>query len=326
LPGLYFGNFADDGVPHPVKRPNARDFLLSGLFLGLAIAFRVQLVPAVLVAVIWICGWSWRKWAAMSAGIAISLLCFGMVDAFTWGYPFASYWNSITVNVFHHKSNIYGKEALGWYFEQIGTRMGAAALLLAVLGARRSWFLTSIASAILLTHMAFPHKEYRFIFPMIPILCILIGLGLSSSPSWKPSLGFSRGRALAAVAVIVLVSAAWAARNDVWHRNAGGILAFREMSTRNDVCGVGIAQWIFVSGGYFYLHHQAPIYLIGREFPHDYDNFNYLVSPAGYEPSYPASYRVQACWSGYCLYERPGSCAAPPSGYSINRLLLQLNK
>jgi hypothetical protein len=273
---------------------------------------------------IWICGGNWRKWAAISGGIAASLLCFGVIDAFTWGFPFASYWNSITVNVLHHKSNIYGKEPLGWYFARIGTRVGPAAILLAVVGARRSWFLTSIASTILLTHMAFPHKEYRFIFPMIPILCILIGLGLSS-PDWKPSFGFSRGRALAAFAVVVLVSAVWAARNDVWHRNAGQILAFREMSTRNDVCGVGIPQWIFLSGGYFYLHQQVPIYLIAEEFPHDYDNFNYLVSPSGYESSYPSSYRVQACWSGYCLYERPGSCAAPPRGYSINRLLQQLN-
>src|ERR1051325_5719516 len=158
---------------------------------------------------------------------------------------------------------------------------------------------------------------------MIPILCILVGLGLSSS--WTTSAGFSRGRALAAVAVIVFVSAMWAARNDVWHRTTGQILAFREMSTRTDVCGVGIRQWIFLSGGYFYLHQQVPIYMIGEEFPHDYDNFNYLVSPRGFESSYPPDYRIQACSSGYCLYERPGSCAAPPRGYSINRLLQQLN-
>jgi hypothetical protein len=335
LPGLYLGYFADTradaddrsafspGTGEAGLRSPTTRLILSGLFLGLSVAFRIQLAPAVVVAAIWICRWNSRKWLALGGGLAFALLCFGFVDAFTWGYPFASYWNSITINVLHHKSNMYGKEPAGWYLEQFVTRFGAA-IFLAILGARRSWFLSSIAGAILLTHLAFPHKEYRFIVPMIPILCILMGLGLASSAR-MPSGGYSRPRVAAALAVIILISAVWAARNDVWHRNAGQILAAREISMRGDVCGVGMAQWVFLSGGYFYIHQDVPIYLIAEEFPHDYSSFNYLISPEGYDTAYPPEFRVQACRSGYCLYERPGPCTAPPKGYSINRLIQQLN-
>jgi len=328
LPGLYFGYFAGASTGDEFAGPNSavRQFVnsaVSGLLLGLATAFDIQLAPAVFVAAVWICRSNLRRWLAMAVGIALPLIAFGTVDAYTLGRPFASYINAFTINILHHRSNLSGKEPFYWYFAQIGKRVGPILFVL-LLGCRRSWFLASIAVSVLGTQLLFAHKDYRFIFPMIPILSILVALGLAL-PLWQRVAGFVRRPVLGAVAVTAIASAVWGMQQDVWFNFAGPIHAGRELSLRNDVCGVATAEWIYGTGGYFYLHQDVPIFFAAERGPQETRAYNYITSPVGFEPLLPPQYQKQACWRGYCIYQRPGSCERVP-GYDVNQVLRQLNR
>jgi hypothetical protein len=343
LPGLYLGYFADhvartpssarsvgSSDVDPVFNSAVRQFgnsairlFFSGLLLGLAVAFEPQLAPAVFVAVIWICGSNFRRWLVISLGIALPVLAFGLVDAYTWGRPFASYLNSFTINVLHHRGNVYGKQPMYWYFAEIGKRVGVILFAL-LLGCRRSWFLTWVALTVLATQLLFAHKEYRFIFPMIPILCILVALGLAS-PAWQRAAGLVRRPVLGAVAVVAIASVAWASQLDVWFRFAGPIQAGRELSVRKDLCGLAVAQGIYGTGGYFYVHQDVPIFLAADTVHSETRAYNYVTAPFDAEQSLPPEYHLQQCWRGYCILQRPGTCEPVP-GYNLNNVLRQTDR
>ena len=361
LPGLYLGYFAISPVapgvaarrlpqsevapslPNSAVRqfgssamqPNLRLFF-SGALLGLALALRIQLAPAVLVALVWLCRKHARRWALMLLGLAIPLACFGIVDAFTWGYPFASYVNAVDVNMLHHKSNVYGTEPATWYFTQIAARFGVL-LLLAFAGARRAWFLASVAATVLLMQLFFAHKEYRFIFAVVPILCILVGLAIASA--WKQSQTVTRASVAAAIAVIVIASVTWggwqnaeeqerALRSDpsdravgLWHSGTPHIHAFRELSTRSDVCGVATVNF---RAGFFHLHHDVPVYLLVKIDPQQFAGFNYLEAPKDVGDDF-TGYHAEKCWRDFCLYRRDGGCTSTP-GYTVRQLMREMNR
>jgi hypothetical protein len=49
-----------------------------------------------------------------------------------------------------------------------------------VIAARRHWILALLALVIILSHSFLGHKEYRFIFPALPLIIILAGLGTAT--------------------------------------------------------------------------------------------------------------------------------------------------
>src|ERR1041385_2826027 len=76
VPGMFFGMFPDS---LPVRERTR--LLIAGALLGLALALRIHLAPAVLVATIYCCWGAWRKNAVpLFAAIAVPLLIFGTVD------------------------------------------------------------------------------------------------------------------------------------------------------------------------------------------------------------------------------------------------------
>jgi len=206
-------------------------------------------------------------------------------------------------------------------------RRQAPLLLLALVGARRSPFLGWIALAVLVPHSMIAHKEYRFIYPVIPLLMPLAGLGIDdlvrlvrrrySSPKW----------AMAASAILVaalLLASVFSARKENWNLDAGPLQAARQLSQTADVCGLGLVRlpW-YSSMGYANLHKNIPIFpsLEVIDVMHDQSEFNYLLSKAPL-PVELSSYRSWKCWHEVCLYKRPGPCVEVP-GYNINEILRQ---
>jgi GPI mannosyltransferase 3 len=317
LPGLYLGYFADSADTDSASPRDARPRLFfSGIFLGLAVALRMQLAPAVLVAMLWFCRANARRWMPMITGAALPIACFGIVDAFTWGHLFASYWNSIVVNVFHHKSTVYGIRPAFWYFPTLWLAMADIALLV-VAGMRRGWFLVTIAAAIVATHMLFPHKEYRFVFPAVAMLAIVAGMGLARIVFWRPPSSRARMWAMATCSAVLVaaLSTWWMTTHYDWRMQAGRIQTFQELSRRRDLCGLGLdAEWS-LAGGYFYLHQNVPMYPL-RTVSAPPAAYNYIVGSGN--PA--AGYKVLECREGACLQLRPGGCVADPQS-EINAVL-----
>jgi phosphatidylinositol glycan class B len=335
LPALYLARF-DDG-----RRGRQ---LLSGLLMGAALGLRIQLAPAVLCALIYLCRADTKSKCVRLAGAAAAALALcGLLDLVTWKYPFQSIWYGFYVNVFQGKSLLWGAHPWYHYFRVMARVWSWAALPLAalvVLGARKYPLLLITAAAVVLTHSLVAHKEYRFIYPALPMLVIVAGGGLGRLQQWIEKITDRRWLAGASLAAMLLAccltSLSLAPRFDAsrtgvelvtdgpshWRYFRAPLRIFLGLSRDDRCCGLGLrhVHWA-LTGGYAYLHRDIPLFAIGsaRGLRDRSPGFNYLLARGVAAPRL-GRYALLGCQGSYCLYRRPGSCE-PRAGYHLNRLL-----
>jgi len=319
LPGLYLGMYGDE-------LPEKRRLLLAGLCLGIAACVRMQYVPAVAFAVLYFCH---KKWAARAPalflGLLVPVITFGVVDAFTWSYPFHSYLRYFPVAVFSGRNSLYGTEPWYIFFFALWRTMWPL-ILLAAAAVRRNALLVWVAAIIVVSHSAITHKEFRFIYPALPLIVILAAMGFVEIAAFlgkRLSLLHSP-RLVTATGLIccVLISAGFA-RGMHWDRSSGGLIAFDKLSQDPTVCGVGLLAipWS-LTGGYTHLHRDVPIIIVNRNAPPTEQmlNFNALVT-LGERKNLPMGFESEGCWNGVCLYRRPGPCVQSGPVDEVNKML-----
>jgi phosphatidylinositol glycan class B len=309
-----------------------RRLFVGGALLGLVFATRMQLAPALAVAMLWT---NWRadrgRLAATVAGVAAILAAAGVLDALTLGYPFASVWRYVLYNVFYGVSSTFGVEPWPYYLlGELGVWGSAAAtmLLLAAIGAWRLPLLLVVAIVILAVHSGIAHKEYRFIYPAIVPLTVLAGVGLAQMASWGREWLIGRNMPVnAAVVTSAALAAAWwgLASCQVW--NGATLTPYRQRMHDKLVaasvvahgpapCGIGLYglhgdDW-GVYGGYTHFHRSAPMY-----WPEDEaaltaaaDSFDMLLYT---DPPPPAlGFTTRQCIGEVCIAQRAGSCRTVP--------------
>ena len=313
LPGLYLGVYGTG------LRERKRLFL-AGVLCGLAVSLRVQLLPVVVFSALYFCCGKWRERVPMvAAGILLPLCLFGAVDWVTWSHPFQSFYLYFWINLVEGRSAIYGTQPWYWYVVQLLQHLGPLAIL-ALAGIRRSPFLGWTAFILLLSHSVIPHKEMRFLYPLLPILMTLAGLGFAeivqTISSLRKTLVPSSAVAVTSLLFLVLTSGlfagfivrAWA--QYVHRPNSGGMAAFDRISRDPAVCGVGLygLAW-FETGGYTHLHRNIPIMIFRNltTLERDSQSFDALVTQ-GTAFNLSNGFTVSQCWSGACLYTRGGAC------------------
>jgi GPI mannosyltransferase 3 len=320
-------------VLEPGYRVSSRCRLLcGGALLGLVFLLRIQLAPALAVVAFWT---SWRAprahISAMLAGAAAVLAAAGILDTLTLGYPLASVWRNFVYNVYYGASSTFGVEA--WHFYllgELGVWGGGAAtlLLLAALGARQMPLPFAAAVTIMAVHSSIAHKEYRFIYPAVLLLMVLVGIGLAQVASWctQHLCMASIGEKVATSACTTFVLLAWTlASLTVWTGSTlvnlrysahDNLLASSFVAHQPPPCGIGLYgldgdDWA-ASGGYTYFHRAAPMY-----WPRDvaaltayaagFDTLVYTLAPPdklGFTP--------QQCFGQVCIARRSGDCAPLP--------------
>jgi hypothetical protein len=311
---------------------SGRRLFAGGALLGLVFATRVQLAPAIAVALLWT---NWRaergRLAATVAGMAAILAAVGVLDTLTLGYPFASVWRYVLYNVLYGVSSTFGVEPWPYYLlGELGVWGGAGAtmVLLAAIGAWRLPLLLAVAIVILAVHSGIAHKEYRFIYPAIVPLTVLAAGGLAQMASWGREwlIGRSMPETGAAAASAAL-AVAWlgAASLQVW--NGAVLSAHRERMHDSLVaasfvahgpapCGIGLYglhgdDW-GVYGGYTYFHRPAPMY-----WPEDEtaltgaaDAFNAVLYTKPLPPA--LGFTTRQCIGEVCIAQRAGGCRTVP--------------
>jgi GPI mannosyltransferase 3 len=309
-----------------------RRLFVGGALLGLVLATRVQLAPAVAVAMLWT---NWRadrgRLAATLAGAAAILAAAGVLDTLTLGYPFASVWRYVLYNIFYGASSTFGVEPWPYYLlGELGVWGGAGAtmLMLTAIGAWRLPLLLVVAIVILAVHSGIAHKEYRFIYPAIVPVTVLVGGGLAQMASWGREWLIGRGMPViaAAVASAALATAWWGAASlQVWN---GATLAAHRQRMHDKLaaasfvahgpapCGIGLyglhgEDW-GVYGGYTHFHRPAPMYWPEDETALTFvaDAFDTLL----YTEPPPAAlgFTTQRCIGEVCIAQRAGSCRPVP--------------
>ena len=321
LPGLYLGAFADG-------RWQKRKLFLAGLLCGLAMCFRIQLFPAVAVAALYFCRSRWReKIPAVLAGILLPLTIFGAVDAITWSYPFQSFFRYFWINAIEGRSELYGTASWYWYLLVLLTHLGPI-LLLALLGIRRSPFLGWMVLAILVPHSLLPHKEVRYIYPLVPILITLAALGTVEIAKELNRFFKSQANPQAVVPIALVLfaffSVFFAPEFTYWDNKSGSMAMVDQLSRDSSVCGLGVhgISW-FDTGGYTHLHRNIPMVLMsdGPQIEQESSSVNAVIA-YGRPPRLSPDFTLKGCSDGVCLYQRTGTCESPQAD-EVNAILRQ---
>jgi hypothetical protein len=325
LPGLYLGVYGE-------RLGERKRLFLAGLLCALAACLRIQLLPALVFAMVYFCYPRWRERApAVAAGAAVPVLVFGAVDWITWSYPWQSFIRYFAANVVQGPGKLFPVQPWYWYLLVLVVLLGPAVLLL-FHGARRSPFLAIFCAIVILSHSLIPHKEIRFIYPILAPAITLAAMGIVDllreikhglkfldHPRWVVAVG---------VAFLFVSSALLAAQCTDWYRTRWGDGAFDRLSREPGVCGLGIyrAMW-WESGGYTHFHRDVPIIPLenATQLAKDTPSINALIAPAA-SPDLPAGFVQSQCWQGVCLYERLGTCTSPAADDELNAYLRRIGQ
>ncbi len=187
-------------APHALEETLAADLLVpavylistgergyvkwAALLLGAVFTLRLQLAPAVAIGGIVLCGRDPKRWLVALPIAAMPVLVAGLLDWFTWGQPFRSFWLNIYLNVvLGVAAKEFGASPPGYFFFMLGLAWLwtlPVFLILAWRGARQIRLPAILAVVILLTHIVIAHKEVRFIFPAVACAVPLAGVGLAA--------------------------------------------------------------------------------------------------------------------------------------------------
>ena len=145
----------------------------------LAAAIRLQYAPVALLLLGIVLLRSRNKLQLVLAG-AVLLLAVGVLDALAWGGGlFHSYLTNLRFNLIlgPMRANESPAYQFLWWLTLAGGGLSALCLLPALRWPRRYGLLLALIALVLLAHSVQSHKEYRFIFAVIP-LWLLIGADL----------------------------------------------------------------------------------------------------------------------------------------------------
>jgi hypothetical protein len=251
----------------------------------------------------------------------------GALDYLTWGRFFHSFFVYWKYNFVENVSARWGTSPWDFYFDVARSAAGPAAFAIALglaLALFRAPGLLFVAAVFVAAHCRVPHKEFRFMMPVVPLTLALSGVGLGAVLD-----RFDRQRLAAsilgvALAVALLVRTGHVTLGEMgqfadspewrnlppWNFYGGVNRAMAEAGTREDLCGLtisGIAPWWMA--GFSYLHRDVPLFVADSPAPAS----NYLILSKAVP--IPASYASVGTFHDYHLLRRDGPCAPRPPGY-----------
>lgn len=259
---------AADALDRDAER--ARAAAWGGTALGLAVVLRYGSGPAVLGALLWLA--ARRRWrplaAAIAGGAAVALLLAGL-DWATWGRPFHSLLAWARFNVLSDGAvRAFGAEPPRFYLPLLLGMVPAwvwpsvgFALLRPAPGRPRIDLPLAMAAVALLALLATPHKEERFLYPVVVLLVLSAAPALARAVERLPG---AWSAALAAVAVGLSVSCTGSTRD----ARGDEFRALVRSARSPEATGLLIVnEGLWGAGGYFYLGKRIP--WLTCDFPSD---------------------------------------------------------
>jgi phosphatidylinositol glycan class B len=304
-----------------------------GFCFGLCVMLRLQLLPGILTAWIWVGRSQVERWALMAVGALMPVAVFGIADAVVWGEPFHSYFETVRLNLFQGVASDFGTAPFDWYLRLLAAQWSYATpllLLLILLRTRSSALWILVALGILLTHSAIPHKEYRFIFPVSACLIVVAAM---ASADLSESLRARRRRwAPAAGLITFLIACAWVGVSAVlafappfraeWFTSRDVIEAEFLLAKQSSLCGILLYDYPWwETGGYAHLHRNVPFYELpehnGANASRVAGAFNAVLLKRSSVADFPREYTLLKCMGAggaedVCVMMRNGNCTRIP--------------
>jgi hypothetical protein len=300
--------------------------LLAGGLVGLSIFLRYQNglvalgIPAILVS-----ERRYKDAIEFSAAVAILWLLGGLLDWYTWGHPFHAVRKYLYFNLMKSAKK-YGAYPFTYYAKVAWSAAGpVVAVIVAgfLLSFRKAPKLASLVAVYVLLHCIVPHKEFRFLMPIVPLAFALAGAGLADAIErvrYNDALTFALAATCAAWMGFLATRLTWermgfpsdrGARSP-WHSGEGINRLLADLGGKADVCGVIVTGesfgWI---GGYSYFHRDVDMFSqLGEAEEHA---ANYLIAPTNQAPL--GGYREIDRVREFSLLRRDGGCAPAPPDY-----------
>ena len=261
--------------------------VLTAVLAVLVAAIRVQYAPLALL----ILGLFFLRTGKKTQLVLIAASVFvaiGIFDAITWdGGLFHSYVVNIRVNL--ALGDLRAGESPAWQFLYwlLIANMGLVALcVLALPDLRRYGFLLTLIALTLLIHSTQSHKEYRFIFVVIPLWLLISAdfvvwfASRASAGRSRPSLGptsLALAASFAAISLAGILNALPYQEKvyQAYSRETGSVgflrnqdpifAAYRYLASAPGVYAVWqVDRAYFNIPGYYYLHRKIPLYTGSR--------------------------------------------------------------
>jgi len=271
-----------------------RERVLGASLLGFAVLLRLQdaLFCVVLLGA-WLARRRWREGAELVAVLLGWALLLGLLDRLTWGGWFHSalaYWR---YNWVQGRGALFGASPPGYYLRTLWTSMPSVAVVMVpavLLGALRAPALAAVVALFLGVHSAIPHKELRFILPVLPAAMALAGVGLSVAArrvDRRLPLGLAL---LAAVISGARFHTLTFGELGAYDGQRDAVSAYQDFAPVNRLlmvasalprlCGLKVeATHISWSGGYTYFHRDVPMYShLGP--PRSAKHYDVVLTPA----------------------------------------------
>ncbi len=287
------------------QKASRRLIILGASLLGISVLFRLQTAVFCAGAVLMLAVRARRGLAAPSWKLVLGVLAgwalfYGVLDAIAWhGVPearFGGLFHSVFVyvrfNLIEGQGARWGTAPWQYYAKHLWATMPPVTFVLlasTIISFRRAPGLVITAFAFVAIHAAVAHKELRFLLPVLPVLCSLVGPGLVTL-SKIPAL-----RAALPATVLIAALSAWSApsltmgdlgsylerpASSAWDDFGNVNRLLLAASKRADVCGLRIdAVHLAWTGGSTYFHHPVPLYMPG--YPLNQNHFNYAIVPHG---------------------------------------------
>lgn len=255
----------------------------AGCLCALIASVRLQYVPV--VGFIFILSWlavgadGLHARLALFAGAAAVTAAVGILEMFTWGAPYHSYYVNFMMNVIVGASRA-GESSplilLGWWLSA-SCGLGALAIFGVVGHLKRRGLVVVLLLLILLPHMMQNHREYRFVYAFIPLWLLLLADFTAVETTSVKNNAFVRRKMIGGAAAFVSVLGLFNlipfqhAIYTGFSRETGRVnflrgqdpsfQVYRDLGADDSVRGViDATRPYFNTGGYYYLHHAVPFY------------------------------------------------------------------
>jgi hypothetical protein len=281
-------------------RASRRSTWLGASLLGLSVLFRIQVgVLAIGALAVLAARRDWRRLLEALAVLGIWGVAYGAIDALTWNdAPGAAYGGWFHSALLYLRFNLIEGRAADWgvspphyYAEFLFRAMPVIAACLAIgllAGLRYATAVSALALLFLAAHSAVPHKEFRFILPMLPLAVAATVTTFDAFPRVPRLAAIGLLLAGGVVSAATFPSLTWGDLGAELHHgdadasawdNAGPINRLLLVAhQQRDLCGLRVDTFPAFHGASTYLHRPVHIY---HGVPESSGLYNYAIARAG---------------------------------------------
>jgi hypothetical protein len=292
-------------------RPKPRLFL-TGFFALTALLLRIQWFPLFILIGYYLHRHSKIPKPRLLFGSAASLALFGLVDFFTYGFPLIHQYQNLRLSWLSGISTQFGTQPWWYYLFTLTSLSGILLLPLLKFHPKQNLkplILTTLC--ILIIHSLLPHKEYRFLLILIPLIIIV------TAPAWANI--YQRSKAVFLI-LCVSVFAAFLTNNLPNQLSILGTPFITRdqglaLTAAHSRCGIYYPDrdWVYTGGNYM-LGSTTPLHDHLHP-PHSEANIDVLIMPSNL-PLESNSFRPHSTTPTYQVVNPTGTLTTHP-GYTI---------